>query len=156
VVAYLALFAALGGGAYAASKVGSGDIKRNAVLSKHIKGGNVKPPDLDPGILRPIAYGQVHFDGTVSTGQGIDNSNVEKPTTGVYCFAGIEGASFRRAVATPVYFAGDKTRTTSINSGDFDVSGDCDPGTQLSVVVQKDVDGGTAALVDTGFIILLF
>ncbi len=46
VVATLALFLALGGGAYAAATVGSGDIKNNAVLSRHIKDGEVKKSDL--------------------------------------------------------------------------------------------------------------
>jgi hypothetical protein len=48
VVGYLALFVALGGtGAYAASElIGSADIARNAVLSRHIRLGNVKRQDL--------------------------------------------------------------------------------------------------------------
>jgi hypothetical protein len=37
VIGYLALFVALGGGAYAAAKIDAGDIERNAVRSKHIK-----------------------------------------------------------------------------------------------------------------------
>ena len=45
VVATVALFAALGGGAYAASKIHSNDIAKNAVLSKHIKKGQVKGSD---------------------------------------------------------------------------------------------------------------
>jgi hypothetical protein len=47
VMSTIAVFGVLGGGgAYAASKIGAGDIKRNAVLSKHIKRGNVKRSDL--------------------------------------------------------------------------------------------------------------
>lgn len=47
VTATLALVLALGmGGAYAAQKLGSSDIARNAVLSKHIKDGQVKTKDL--------------------------------------------------------------------------------------------------------------
>jgi hypothetical protein len=41
VVATIALFAALGGGAYAAT-----ELSRNSVRSKHIKNGQVKRPDL--------------------------------------------------------------------------------------------------------------
>jgi len=45
-VAYLALFFALGGtGAWAAATIGPGNIKPNAVRSKHIKAGQVRPPD---------------------------------------------------------------------------------------------------------------
>jgi hypothetical protein len=46
VMATVAVFIALGTGAYAASKIDSKDISRNAVLSKHIKNGNVKAKDL--------------------------------------------------------------------------------------------------------------
>jgi hypothetical protein len=45
-VALLALVVALSGTAYAATKVGSDDIARNAVRSKHIKKGQVKKKDL--------------------------------------------------------------------------------------------------------------
>ena len=48
VVAYLALFVALGGTTYAAATIGAGDIKNDAVRSRHIKNGQVKNPDLAP------------------------------------------------------------------------------------------------------------
>jgi CxxC motif-containing protein len=48
VIAYLALFVALGaGGAWAADKITSKDIAKNAVRSKHIKDGQVKAKDAD-------------------------------------------------------------------------------------------------------------
>jgi hypothetical protein len=47
VIAYVALFVALGGvGAYAAGTIGPNDIQRDAVRSKHIKDGQVKRRDL--------------------------------------------------------------------------------------------------------------
>jgi hypothetical protein len=46
VVALLALFVALSGGAYAAAKIGAGDIKQDAIRSKHIKANAVKLSDL--------------------------------------------------------------------------------------------------------------
>jgi hypothetical protein len=51
VVAYLALFVALGGTTYAAATVGAGNIKNNAVRSRHIKDGQVNREDLNPGLL---------------------------------------------------------------------------------------------------------
>jgi Sulfatase-modifying factor enzyme 1 len=43
VAAYLALFVALGtGGAYAISKIGANDIKRNAITAKHLRSGSVR------------------------------------------------------------------------------------------------------------------
>ena len=46
VVAYLALFCAVGGSAYAVSKVGTADLKRSAVTSDKIKNKSVKGRDL--------------------------------------------------------------------------------------------------------------
>jgi hypothetical protein len=46
-IALLALFVALGGTAVAVSKIGAGDIKRNAVRSKHVKDGQIKAGDAD-------------------------------------------------------------------------------------------------------------
>ena len=48
VMATLAVFLVLGGGAYAASKIGPNDIAKNAVRSKHIKSGQVKRNDQAP------------------------------------------------------------------------------------------------------------
>lgn len=48
-VAYLALFVALGGSAYAARKIGSSEIKPQAVLSKHIRNEQVRSKDIKNG-----------------------------------------------------------------------------------------------------------
>jgi hypothetical protein len=54
VVASLALFVALGGTTYAAATIGAGDIKKDAVRSKHIKNGEVKSEDLRPALLASL------------------------------------------------------------------------------------------------------
>lgn len=59
VVAYLALFVALGGTTWAAAQIGSNDIKRNAVKSKHIKNKDVKRKDI---ALDAIGTAQVADD----------------------------------------------------------------------------------------------
>jgi hypothetical protein len=46
VVAYVALFIALGGSAYAAAEIGSDDIRRNAVLSQHLRKNAVTTQDI--------------------------------------------------------------------------------------------------------------
>jgi hypothetical protein len=46
VVAYLALVTALGGSAYAASKIGTNDLKANAVTSPKIDSGAVRASDV--------------------------------------------------------------------------------------------------------------
>jgi hypothetical protein len=49
-IASIALFAALGGGAYAASSVGSADIERDAVRSKHVRDGDIRAADLSRAV----------------------------------------------------------------------------------------------------------
>jgi hypothetical protein len=48
VMSVIAVFIALGGSAYAVIKIGPKNIRKNAVRSKHIKQGQVKPGDLAP------------------------------------------------------------------------------------------------------------
>ena len=54
VVALLALFVALSGTSYAVSKVGSKDIRKNAVRSKHIKKSQVNSGDIRNHTIKPI------------------------------------------------------------------------------------------------------
>jgi hypothetical protein len=51
VMATLAMFVALGGGAYAAATIGAADIKRNAVRPKHIKPNTVKSRHISRGAV---------------------------------------------------------------------------------------------------------
>jgi hypothetical protein len=69
VVATLAAFGVLaGGGAYAASKIGAEDIKRNAIRTKHIKGGEVTKGKLAPGLRRRTEFARVKSNGTLVDG----------------------------------------------------------------------------------------
>ena len=54
-IACLALFVALEGHSYAARLIGSGDIKKSAVRSKHIKDGTVSTKDLSASVRRALA-----------------------------------------------------------------------------------------------------
>src|SRR5262245_15317398 len=63
VVSVIALFIALGGaGAYAMSKIGANDIKRNAVRARHIKNGQVKQSELGNGAVSSSKLNLVRFD----------------------------------------------------------------------------------------------
>jgi hypothetical protein len=65
VIGYLALFVALGGvSAYAADKITSKDIKRNAVRSKHIKAQQVKSPDVKDESLTAADIDEESLPGT--------------------------------------------------------------------------------------------
>jgi hypothetical protein len=69
VMATLAAFGVLaGGGAYAASKIGAEDIKRNAIRTKHIRGGAVTKGKLAPSLRRRTEYARVRSDGTLVGG----------------------------------------------------------------------------------------
>lgn len=76
VVAYLALFVALGGTGYAVSKVGPQDIERNAVRAKHVKRNAIRAKEIKRRAVRSaeIANKQVRLGdlnrGSVATGFG--------------------------------------------------------------------------------------
>jgi hypothetical protein len=54
IAAYLALFVALGGSAYAVATIGPRDIESDAVRSRHIKPGQVKESDLRDGAVTGV------------------------------------------------------------------------------------------------------
>ena len=82
VMSTIAVFGVLaGGGAYAASKIGADDIKRNAVRSKHIKDAQVKRRD----IARPEAWRAVRAGSTTS------NLCTDPVNTAVFCSARVGG-----------------------------------------------------------------
>ncbi len=54
VVSVLALFVALGGGAYAAGLINSADIQNNSVKSKDVKNNNLKGVDVKEATLTPV------------------------------------------------------------------------------------------------------
>jgi hypothetical protein len=75
VLAAIAFFAVVAGGsAYAAATIGSKDIKKNAVLSKHIKNGQVKSSDLGANSVasNKIKDGQVNGDDLAANSVGSD------------------------------------------------------------------------------------
>jgi hypothetical protein len=81
-LALIALFVALSGTAYAASKVGPEDIKKNAVRSKHVKNRSLLPKDSKRGALTAFAYvsdGPEADDDTAVVGYGRGVSAVSDP-----------------------------------------------------------------------------
>ncbi len=82
VMSSVAVFAALGGGAYAASKIDSNDIARNAVQSKHVAKDALTNKDVKEPL--PIAYAHFVNGAAVpsrSTGVTLLDDNVE----GLFC-----------------------------------------------------------------------
>lgn len=106
VVGYLALFVALGGSAaYAADKIGGGEIARDAIRAKHLKpgavgsaavandslgGADVKESALDPAVL------QARIKSSCPTGQAVQGVS---PAGAVSCTgAGVPAAEAYHAV----------------------------------------------------------
>lgn len=124
VISVIALFVALGGGAYAAlgpGSVGSKQLKQGAVTTKalrdgavaqskirdgaigssQIRNGSVGPKKLTGGIPGTlVAYALVTPDGVVaSQSKGIDDSNVAQLPLAQYCFSDLPAHSM--ASVTP-------------------------------------------------------
>jgi hypothetical protein len=83
-IAYLALFVALGGSAYAVKKVGPNDIKRNAIRSKQIKNKAVKLKDLNSksvggGFGSSVYFGTAYNFGPIASNAG---TSTAVPLTG--------------------------------------------------------------------------
>src|SRR5215212_7276901 len=95
-----ALFIALGGGAYAAAKIGPNDIAKNAVRSRHIKAGNVKPQD--QGFVPAVRYQDVSGSNcteepSIATG----GSLVLHWGHAFFRTGGVKDASCRTAIVPP-------------------------------------------------------
>jgi len=99
-----AIFIALGGTGYAAATIGSRDIEPNAVRSKHIKDGQVKPEDVDASIYQGI--NAASLDGAIlvsdqdsaGAGQGGPQTIGEIPGVGHFeatCQASSVSVKFR-------------------------------------------------------------
>ena len=78
VIAYLALFVALGGtGAWAADKITSKDIARNAVRAKHIKKNAVRTPKIKNGAVTRAKLAAPTLFAFIRDFGNADTANVE-------------------------------------------------------------------------------
>jgi hypothetical protein len=91
VVALLALVASLAGGAVAGGFIGSDDIKKNAVKSKHVKNNSLKSKDIKDGTLK----GADIKDG--SLGKGELAPGTLSSTVGFYRSGATAGADYDAA-----------------------------------------------------------
>ena len=80
VIAYLALFTALGGSAYAVATIGGNDIREDAIRNRHIHDNAVRSAQIAPSA---ISSSQVAFNSL--TGRDIDESTLNLPP-------GVQGA----------------------------------------------------------------
>lgn len=65
VVAYLALFVALGGSSYAALRIDGGDIRDNSVRGRDLRNNDVRGKDIRNGTIRGLEVGRDRLGGRV-------------------------------------------------------------------------------------------
>lgn len=153
VIAMLALFVALGGSVYAASKINGKTIEKaslpgNRVKPDSLRGKQIKESKLGEVPLatkatsadsatsattaesaQPVAFAQVNDDGTVvaDNSKGVTDANVTHPAgAGVYC---VSGLSFPiKGGQVSLQFGGSRGTTASFTVG---VTGNCPDGGQI-------------------------
>ncbi len=103
VMATVAVFIALGGGAYAASQlkknsVGSKQIKKNAVTGAKVKNNSLTGSDVAESTLgrvpaaasaEPAAFAHVSSDGVLDQARSKNVGSVALTGTSTYCFSGL-------------------------------------------------------------------
>lgn len=134
IVAMVALVVAMGGSAYAATKIGT----------KQIKNGAVTQPKLSSGLKKGSIAAYASIDGFGPTIQGSYKKNVTGVTragTGLYCLAVDWAAAGRTPAsqATPVVVS--PRNPDHSGGGDYYPSGTCGSG---EVTVQLENRSGTS------------
>jgi len=84
IISVMALFIALGSGAYAASKIGTNDIKNNAVTGKKIDKKAVKPSKLHRGAVKVNKIADQAVDTEKIAGLAVENDKLLSPTIWAY------------------------------------------------------------------------
>jgi hypothetical protein len=131
VVSVVALFVALGGGAYAAGLVGSNDIARNAIRSKHIKDRQVKSEDVAGASFKDA--GLADLPGSC----GMANGWFDAPGANV--------GEYARDVSGFVHLRGDVVRCGSASSTIFQLPEGFRPAHQEQLIAAAT--GGVPDLV---------
>ena len=177
VIATLALFLALGGGAYAAlrlpkNSVGTKQIRKNAVRSGKVKNGSLLAKDFKqgqlprgpqglqgihgaPGAPATRYFATVNSTGTAKTGEGVNA--VARDQQGVYNLTFTRDVSHCTAVVTPGTNAisGGTANVTFFASAGLKVNG---PGvsTDTHSVSVEFLNPSNGSLTDSGFNIAVF
>ena len=97
-IAYLALFVALGGTAFAATKIGSKQIKTNAVKARHIADNAVRAGEIADGAIGASEIA----DGSVGSGKVADNSLTGTDIDEATLVPGSASAAAQQSVSVPL------------------------------------------------------
>jgi hypothetical protein len=148
-VALLALFVALGGGAFAALRVGSRQIADNSVRGKDIRNNSVRAKDVKQRTLRA---GDVRFDSL--TGNQIDEPTLERVPRAVDAQSLV---GRRRANVAPFTLTSGQAREV-LREGPFLLTARCRIGVQTTagvrdiaeVLIATDVNNAAFDAADSG------
>jgi hypothetical protein len=159
-VAYLALFVALGGTSVAASNV---LVPRNSVGTAQLLRGAVTKPKISKKTLvalkgnrgpagSAVAYARIDEDGSVdpALSKGIVNANVSHPAVGFYCLSGLPFTP-HNAMVTPQVFV--ENAGAFINQGMK--AGSCPASAQVTVAITQDGGANTDTFVNYPFMIAI-
>jgi hypothetical protein len=149
-VAALALLLAAGGASYAAAKISTRDIARDAVVSTKIKNGTVQPHDLGPAVARAMQV-RAYTSVVVSPAMEIDATrtkgfaSVTRPKRGVYCLTLSDGidASTTAPVVTVDW---DNSSGNNLSAFLSKSAHDCPAGTDVGVRTYSFKAGKANAL----------
>ena len=163
VLSTIALFVALGGGAYAAARIGPDDIKRNAVRSKHIKKnqvgrkhlkrGAVSTPKLVAGAVTAAKLADGSVTGPKLADGSVTGPKVDESTLGIVPNAdlidGVDSADLMRGSGRTRAVRGTDAPGDSPSApfvlGDGELTLDCNnPASAGSDFVFKNTSGATA------------
>lgn len=133
VVAYVALFLALGaGGAWAAATIGPRDIQDNAIHSRHIKNNAVKTAKIAQGAINTSRLADGAVTGAVVGTDTLTGDNIDESTLGAVpsansafnasALGGVAASGYQRscqggAIAGHVYVKGSATFPSTYTSG---------------------------------------
>ncbi len=150
-VACLALVLSLGGVSYAASKIGTRDIARNAITSAKIRDHAVQPQDLGPATVRTLQV-RAYTSVVVSPDVAIDDTrtrgfaSVTRPKTGVYCLVLDDDKIDASATAPVVTVDWDNSSGNNLSAFLSKSAHDCPEGTDLGVRTYSFKAGKANAL----------
>jgi hypothetical protein len=151
VIAALALFVALGGGAYASGLISGSHIRNHSIAAKKLTKGAVRTlhgrrgsrgPAGAPGPAGPagtaIAYAHINSDGTFDAAgsSGVTAANYVHNGAGEYCFSGLVFTP--KNVVSTVDAASGGTSTSAVAHAALGTASVCPSGTQVAVIAANN------------------
>ena len=155
IVASLALALSLGGVSYAATKIGTRDIAKDAIVSSKIKDGTIQPADLGPAVASSIQSMQVRAWGNVSVEAELiaertkGFTSVTRPKRGIYCLTFADTALDPATVAPVVTVDWDNSSGANLAAYVSKSAHQCPEGSDLGVRTYSWTAGAASKLANT-------